>query len=186
MSDKKSAKAATVWPWLVGIALSASLVVAAVATIGAPRESPETAEDQGIATVGALAPDFEVTTLDGNRFSLADHRGQVVLVNFWGTWCAPCQREMPLLQRAYERHAADLVVVGIAVNDTKSSVEDFVSRYRIGFPVALDDGRLAGFYLVSGFPTSVIVDREGRVVARFAREFPDMDTVEKVLEAAGL
>jgi thiol-disulfide isomerase/thioredoxin len=178
-------------PTLVAAGLATALIVATVSSVRAPEtEKGDTDSDaSGVAIVGQPAPEFEVDTISGSRFSLVQARGKVVLVNFWGTWCLPCEREMPLLEQASHEFANDLVVVGLAVNDSKGAVVDFVSRKGITFPISLDDGRVAGFYLVSSFPTSVIIGRDGTVVSRVSRAFPSYDDLKaqllKAIESSG-
>lgn len=170
----------------VSATLAAVIVAVTVSTVRAPGEpeGSERDEDTGVAVVGRPAPEFEVDLISGSRFSLRDTRGKVVLVNFWGTWCAPCEQEMPLLERAHREFKDDLVVVGLAVNDSKDTVLAFTARRDITFPIALDDGRVAGFYLVSGFPTSVIVGRDGKIVSRVSRAFPDYENLrDRIAEA---
>ncbi len=171
-------------PAVVAAGLAAVLVAVSVSATRTQEGGSAGSEELGVAVVGAPAPDFEVELLSGGRFSLRDSYGKVVLVNFWGTWCLPCEKEMPLLQRASEEFAEDLVVVGLAVNDSRSAVADFVAKRAIGFPIALDDGRVAGYYLVTGFPTSVLVGRDGRVVSRVSKAFPDYESLAAQIRVA--
>jgi len=176
-------------PMVLAAVLAASLVVATVATVDPNRSERERAEgdgDLGVATLGSKAPAFEIDTVEGGKFRLEDARGKLVVVNFWGTWCAPCEREMPYLQKAADSFGDDIAVVGLAVNDDESSVRSFTKRLDIRFPVGLDDGRIAGLYLVSGFPTTVIVDRTGVVVDRVSRAFPSYEDLVRHLQEAGL
>ena len=90
---------------------------------------------------GFLAPDFTLETLDGESVTLSGLRGQVVLVNFWATWCPPCRAEMPAIEQAYTDYANDDFVI-LAVNatqqDSLGSIETFQSEYGLSFPILLD------------------------------------------------
>jgi thiol-disulfide isomerase/thioredoxin len=112
--------------------------------------------------VGASAPEFELQTLTGSRLRLSDMKGKVVLLNFWATWCAPCQQEMPLLQSRASRYPADLVLLGIDFNENPSVVQDFVTNLNITFPILLDPGsKVQDLYRVRGYPTTLILDGQG-------------------------
>ncbi|MGI5863281.1 MAG: peroxiredoxin family protein [Myxococcales bacterium] len=133
------------------------------------------------------AADFTLNTVDGRKVSLSDHLGRdVVLINFWATWCTPCVYEMPHLQALYEKHKDEgFIVLGVAMDgpETIASVAPFVRRHSIGFPVLLDEEtRAVSLYNPQrAAPFNVLIDRSGRVVS--AREgFNAGD--EKSIEAA--
>jgi peroxiredoxin len=113
------------------------------------------------------APDIALPALDGTRFRLADHRGKVVLVNFWATWCPPCLEEMPALERLWQRHRQDpFVLVAVALDANTGLVAPFVTERKLTFPVVLDPRLDAGnAYSVRALPTTVVVDRQGDVRA---------------------
>ena len=121
----------------------------------------------GRATVGQPAPDFTTQTLDGSRVRLSQYRGKPVLLNFWATWCGPCQDEMPLIQRAsdiYKRQG--LVVLAVNYQQTNtSSMQAFLRKVGARFPAVFDPtGQIAGAYGVNvGLPVSVFIDRSGTV-----------------------
>jgi peroxiredoxin len=115
--------------------------------------------------VGEPAPDFTLRTVDGQTVSLSDFRGKPVMVNFWATWCGPCQVEMPLFRQAYTDHAGELVVLAVDVQEAPEDVRGFVKRNDLTFPVVLDrDGLVSTLYRVRGLPTTFFVDRDGIVV----------------------
>ena len=124
-------------------------------------------ESQPAAQAVRPAPDFTLQTADGGQVRLAELRGQVVLLNFWATWCPPCKAEMPDLNALYQEHgpARNFVVLGINDEEAQPEVEAFARRNGIRFPLALDlDGTVtARRYGVRGLPTSMIVDREGNI-----------------------
>jgi peroxiredoxin len=115
--------------------------------------------------VGEPAPDFALRDPEGRVHRLSDYRGQVVWLNFWATWCTPCQQEMPDIQSFYDRHKNDgLVVLAINLQETGKRASDFVEARNLTFPVLLDrDGKVFENYKLPGLPDSVFIDRDGIV-----------------------
>lgn len=114
------------------------------------------------------APDLTLPTLDGGNLRLADLRGKVVLVNFWGTWCEPCKEETPALQAAYQQLQAEgLVIIGVNLRRQESSdeaVREFVQQYGVTYPIALDvDGEAARLFQISPIPVSYFIDPQGTI-----------------------
>lgn len=114
---------------------------------------------------GQPAPDFILDLLDGSRLALSDLRGQVVVVNFWATWCPPCEDELPDLQAVWEEYRAEGVAfVGIAFQDEEADVREMASRFGIVYPLGLDVGeRIAATYGVTRVPETFVVDPRGQV-----------------------
>jgi peroxiredoxin len=132
------------------------------------------------------ASGFTLTALDGKTYTLDGLRGKVVLLNFWATWCPPCRREMPDMEKLYQRYTSKGLVV-LAVSDEKrETVEDFLAKQKYTFPVVLDPGRTVNTaFGIEGIPNSFLFDRQGRLVAQSI----DMRTERQFLEmfkAAGL
>ena len=138
---------------LVAVALVAALALAYVRPDAASR-SP---------LIGRDAADFALTTLEGDTLTMAHLRGEVVILNFWASWCVPCREEAPLLEqtrRTYE--ARGLRVVGVLYQDAREDAAAFAARYDLGYPSVVDpDGRTAIDYGVVGIPTSFLIDRDG-------------------------
>jgi cytochrome c biogenesis protein CcmG, thiol:disulfide interchange protein DsbE len=114
------------------------------------------------------APALRLTRLDGGgRQSLADYRGKVVVLNFWASWCDPCRRESPLLERWHGKISKRQgTVLGVDVRDVTSDARTFVRRYRLSYPMLRDrEGGSQGDYGVVGYPESVVIDRRGRIAA---------------------
>ncbi len=130
-----------------------------------------------------LAPDFTLTTVSGASLQLSDLRGKVVLLNFWATWCVPCQTEMPAIEALYQRYK-DRGLEVVAVNLDRLStagVEAFLTEVKVSFPVVLDPSwSTAQAYRVVGLPTSYLIDRSGRVVVREVGERNWVDDVTLV------
>jgi len=114
------------------------------------------------------APAFRASTPDGTRIALADYKGQVLLLNFWATWCPPCREEMPSIETLHrEFREQGLVVLAISVLDRPHAVVEFMRELGLTFPALLDaDGALAKRYGARGLPSTHLVDRHGRLVGR--------------------
>ena len=116
---------------------------------------------------GAAAPDFKLKDADGKTVSLSDFKGKVVVLNFWASWCEPCQTEAPLLEHAQpklERHGA--TVLGVTYQDNAPDSEGFVRHYHLTYPVLRDiTSEFASSYGTHQVPESFIINRQGRVVA---------------------
>ncbi len=109
-------------------------------------------------------PALELPALEGPPFRLADARGQVVLVNFWASWCEPCRAEMPSLELLAERHAKDrLVVQAVNFRETDNAVARYLAQWPISLPILRDrDGGAAKAFGVRVFPTTIAIGRHGR------------------------
>ncbi len=145
--------------------LAVSLIGCRPQTESEPPPAPEPATDAGYENFPA--PDFTLPTLDGGSFTLSEHRGEVVVLNFWATWCLPCLAEMPDLEKLHrELGSAGLQIVGIS-QDTESADEllPFAAELGVTYPLLLDpafnvSNRYGG---ISVLPTTIIIDREGRI-----------------------
>jgi thiol-disulfide isomerase/thioredoxin len=114
------------------------------------------------------APDFKVKDLDGKDLTLAAHKGQVVLLNFWATWCGPCRAEIPGLIELQEKYKDKLQIIGMVVDeDDPDNLRDVVKTERINYPVALTSGEVRMAYGgISALPTVFVINPEGRVVQK--------------------
>jgi peroxiredoxin len=135
---------------------AASLMLLGSAAHGMGKRAP---------TVGTMAADFSLTDLDEQVRSLSHYRGQIVLLNFWATWCKPCTIEMPAMQAQYDRlRKSGFVVLAINELEDVEKVREHIRSYGHTFPVLLDtDNRVANMYGVYGLPVSVFIDEQGRV-----------------------
>ena len=156
--------------------LALSLLALACRVEDAPRP------DRGGA--GPLAPEFTLPDLLGSEFSLADHRGQPVIVDFFATWCAPCVQQIPVLNAFQAAHYGDVVVFGIAVDAQGSRVVGpFVGEYDIQYPVLLGSERLAQQYGAFGFPSLYVVAPDGSISSKHVGVISQQE-LEEALEAA--
>jgi len=121
------------------------------------------------ATGGQAAPDFTLANLQDGKaaINLASYRGKPVLVNFWATWCVPCKDEMPLLESAHNQWGSKVQFIGIDRQDYKPDALAFAQKTHVTYPLAADpNATLDGAYRLRGMPTSVFIDRDGRIVQR--------------------
>jgi thiol-disulfide isomerase/thioredoxin len=129
--------------------------------------APQTPELTAVpAKVNYAAPKLSLSDLQGVTHSLADYRGQVVLVNLWATWCPPCKEEMPTLQAYYSQYVDKrFVIIAINDGDPAPDVEGFVQDYQLTFPVWLDPTYTATekAFKTLNLPSSFVIDREGTV-----------------------
>lgn len=112
------------------------------------------------------APEFNLTTFDGQSFKLSDLRGKVVLINFWASWCDPCKDEAPALEATWQAYKdrGDVVFVGIAYADNGPRSLDFMKKYGITYLNGPDLGtRISAEYNIQGVPESFVIDRKGNV-----------------------
>lgn len=144
---------------------------------------------------GTVAPNFDLPQLgtstgsDTANLDLGSLTGRVVLVNFWATWCEPCEREMPAMERLYQSLADQpFELVAVAIDDSESKVQLFQDRYRLSFPIVLDlDQSVSQSYQTMGVPESLLLDREGRIVERYvgprAWDAPEhLERIEALIE----
>ncbi len=117
------------------------------------------------------APDVQLKTLEGKAFQLAELRGRVVLLNFWATWCIPCRSEIPELNQMHrDLEARGLSVVGVSTYDGADGVRNFWKDIKQDYPVMLGDQSVESTFAVSALPTTIILDREGRIRAKIIGE----------------
>jgi len=111
-----------------------------------------------------IAADFVLKLFDGSDFRLSDHRGKPVFINFWASWCVPCAEEMPAIEQVYKEYSKkDVIFIGIAIEDTETKARLFADRFGVSFPIGLDPGEIHKSYPLYGVPTTVFVDKQGKI-----------------------
>lgn len=130
------------------------------------------------------APQFVQPDLNGRQIDLKSYRGKVVLLNFWATWCAPCQVELPRFEAWQKKYGAQgLQVVAVSMDDADAPVRRTVRRLRLGFPVLMGDAKIGDSYGgVLGLPITFLIDRNGVVVAKIKGE-TDLGKLESRVKA---
>ncbi len=151
-------------------ALIGVLALVGLLTYGLVQSEPDRGIDAALAQGDRVAaPEFELEELGGGGSgSLADYRGQVVVLNFWGSWCEPCRKESPLLQRWHDRlsEGGRGSVLGVDALDVTEDALDFVREFDLSYPMLKDsDEEVYPDYGVVQFPETFVIDREGRITA---------------------
>jgi peroxiredoxin len=133
----------------------AALALAALMPLAAAAAAP----------AGARAPDFTLRSSDGRNVRLEELRGQVVLVNFWATWCGPCREEMPKLNALYAKYRnSGVVLLGVNIDDDPNTALATAGKLGVSFPVLLDtDKKVSKLYDLSTMPSTVVIDRDGKL-----------------------
>ncbi len=138
-------------PRLAGIALGTALALALPALAGTSTGQP--------------APQFDLPSREGKEINLAQYKGQVVMINFWASWCAPCRQEMPLLETMYKTYAKrGFVLLGVNVEPDSKAANDALKSTPVTFPVLYDtQSKVSSLYDVQVMPSTVMIDRKGNV-----------------------
>lgn len=167
---------------IVPVAVGMFLIGFAVLTLTSPKAEVSAGTQPSVVPVAVnfVAPDLALQNLNGETESLAEYRGQVVLVNNWATWCPPCKAEMPTLVAYYNKHAADgFSVIAIEAGDPLESVRQFAQQYGMNFPVWLDPrGEALNAFRNGTLPNSYVIDRTGTVRLAWTGEI-SMEMLEK-------
>jgi peroxiredoxin len=111
------------------------------------------------------APQFALPAKGGSQINLAQYKGQVVMLNFWASWCGPCRQEMPLLEDIYKKYnKLGFTLIGVNVEPDSKAADDWLKQTPVSFPVLYDkDSKVSRMYDVSGMPSTVIIDRKGNL-----------------------
>ena len=145
--------------------LLAALLATACGPSGSQGEPPS-GDDASAEETRELAPDFTLDDLSGMPVRLEELRGKVVVLDFWATWCPPCEFQIPILNQVYEAHrdAGDLEILGISV-DTEGPevVQEYIAKHQAVYPILMGSESLARTFGAPGFPSLIVVDPSGRI-----------------------
>ncbi|MCW9024408.1 MAG: TlpA family protein disulfide reductase [Gammaproteobacteria bacterium] len=141
----------------------------------------------GITAVGhaagknKLAENFTLKSKSGKNLKLSEYRGQVVLINFWASWCGPCRAEMPVLEKLYKKYKAlGFVVLGVNVDDKKARADALLKKIPVSFPILYDtEKKVTELYNVTAMPSSYFIDRDGKVRQLHKGYRPEYDALYK-------
>lgn len=158
-------------------------------------ESLRLDSQQSVTEFGAIvydepkpAPEFELLTFEGEPFRLSDHRGTVLVLNFWASWCGPCVSEMPMLNRIANEFSEedDVKIVGVNVWDTRDAAEKFVVDLQVTYPVIEDDTStsIAVEFGLTGVPETFVINADGEIVTFFRGEFSNAQQIRDMIALA--
>jgi cytochrome c biogenesis protein CcmG, thiol:disulfide interchange protein DsbE len=162
--------------------LAAGLLASLLTVTGCHSTSHGDAAQKG--AIGTAAPEFSIADINGRKLSLADYKGKVVLLNFWATWCGPCEKEIPqFIELQNQCGPKGLQIVGLSMDDSDKPVHAFYERVKMNYPVAVADADLGQRYGgVFGLPVNFVIGRDGRIVAKFVGA-TDIATIRKALSS---
>jgi cytochrome c biogenesis protein CcmG, thiol:disulfide interchange protein DsbE len=146
--------------WAVALSFGGLTVFLVMMALGLSRAR------EGPITVGNRVPVFELTTFDGEQISTADFEGKVIVVNFWASWCKPCEQEAAELEEAWKQYAerGDVVFLGMNYVDTETAAKGYLEKFAITYPNGPDlRTKVSQMFRIAGVPETYIIDKEGRL-----------------------
>jgi peroxiredoxin len=136
-----------------------------------------TKDDRQEVAVGNEAPDFVLTDMQGNKHQLSDYKGKGVFLNFWGTWCKPCETEMPYINNQYHQFKDQGVeVLAVDINESNLAVNQFAARHSLDFPIMIDkDKTVMNAYGIDPLPATFLIDKNGKVIKYHTGQLTEAD-----------
>jgi len=134
-----------------------------------------TKDERLTVAVGEKAPDFILTDMQGHKHQLSDYKGQGVFLNFWGTWCKPCETEMPYINNQYHQFKDKGVqVLAVDVGESKLAVSKFAERLQLDFPIVIDkEGQVMTAYGIDPLPATFLIDKNGKVIKYYTGQLTE-------------
>lgn len=143
-----------------------------------------TKDDNKKVAIGKQAPDFVLTDMNGEKHRLSDYEGKGVLLNFWATWCKPCEREMPYMDTQYQKTKDEgIQVLAVNIGESDVVVNEFIKRHKLSFPVLNDKNQeVLTAYGVDPLPITFLINKEGQVVKIHTGEILNEDVVIEMVK----
>ncbi|MCK1997423.1 thiol-disulfide oxidoreductase ResA [Psychrobacillus psychrodurans] len=140
-------------------------------------------EKSGVLQVGDVAPDFALVDMNGEKHQLSDYKGQGVFLNFWGTWCKPCEREFPIMDKQYQEvKDQGLQILAVNIGESDFVVKKFMNRLGITFPVLIDNNKsVMETYNINPLPTTFLISPEGKIEKIITGEMSE-ENIKKYME----
>ena len=179
MATNDQTRGSTMKKWLIPLLLLAAMVYIMFDFVNTTQKVEPIEKGRTI-----QAADFSLPTLTGEEQSLASEKGKVVIINFWASWCNPCNIEAPHLQSYYEKHQADveILAVNVTAKDNKAAAQKFVDQYGLTFPILLDQtGDVSTMYGAFTIPTTIILNRNGEIKQEIAGPLEE-DQLEQLIQ----
>ena len=119
----------------------------------------------GASTIEGIAPDFTLKSKSGENLKLSEFRGEVVMINFWASWCGPCRQEMPILEAMYDRYKElGFTILGVNVEKNSKNADKLLKSIPVSFPILYDNkNQVSELYDVIAMPSTILVDRDGNM-----------------------
>ncbi|WP_050182508.1 thiol-disulfide oxidoreductase ResA [Domibacillus robiginosus] len=142
-----------------------------------------TKETRGTLQKGDEAPDFVLTDSSGEQYQLSDYQGKGVFLNFWATWCEPCKKEMPNMEKIAKEYKGQVEVLAVNIGESEFQVNNFVEQYSLTFPILIDTGReVQKVYNVNPLPVTFMISPDGKVEDIIVGGLVEEDQVRALFE----